>query len=124
MQLFTRAILIALFLPFAVVAEDNGETDENLLDDIEELLPEEFERYLRKLEEQGFAKLPTGPEPGQEEREFSGKWIQQDGVRYCDGYLTRNADEEYCSANVPEDWRPFEFDGVTYFVAPLRNDHE
>ena len=50
---------------------------------------------------------------------MSGKWIEQDGVPMCDGYLTRVENEDYCEAQVPEDWQPFEFDGRTYFMIPL-----
>ncbi len=124
MQLFTRVILVALLAPLAVIAEDEAETEAQLPDDVQELSPEEFDRLLRELQEQGFAELPTKPKSEQDEREYSGEWIEENGERYCDGYPTRNADEEYCSTDIPEDWRPFEFDGETYYVAPLRNDQE
>jgi len=124
MQLFTRAILIALFMPLAVSAQDETEAEDQFLDRVDDFLPEELERILQELEQQGFARLQKSPEPEQDERDYSGEWIEEDGVRYCDGYLTRNADEEYCSTDIPEDWRPFEFNGETYFVAPLRNDQE
>ena len=124
MRLFTRVILIALLVPLAVIAEDDAETEHRLPDSIQELSPEEFDRFLRELEEQGFAKLPMEPKSEQDERDYSGEWIEEDGVRYCDGYLTRNADEEYCSTEIPDDWQPFEFDGETYYVAPLSNDQE
>ena len=50
---------------------------------------------------------------------FSGEWQYLDGRRVCDGYMTRNFDEEFCEAEVPEDWLPFTYDGETYFVQPL-----
>jgi hypothetical protein len=49
----------------------------------------------------------------------SGKWVEQDGALVCDGYLTRSADQDYCSALPPEDWVPFTFEGQTYYVQPL-----
>ncbi len=124
LQLFTQAILIALVMPLAVFAQDEAETEGHLPDDVQELSPDEFDRFLEELEEQGFAELPKRPKSKKDERDYSGEWIEEDGVRFCDGYLTRNADDEYCSTEIPEDWRPFEFDGETYYVAPLRNDHE
>ncbi len=124
MKLFTQIILIALLMPLAVVAEDEAETEGQHPDDIQELSPKELDRILRDLEERGFAKMPEKPKSEPGERDYSGEWIKEDGVRYCDGYLTRNADEQYCSADIPEDWRPFEFDGETYYVAPLGNDRQ
>ncbi len=124
MQLFIRVILIALFVPLVVVAQDESEGEGQLLEGVQELSLEELDRILEELEKHGFARLPKEPRPEQDQNEYSGEWIEEDGERYCDGYLTRNADEQYCSAEVPEDWRPFEFNGETYFVAPLRNDPE
>jgi len=50
---------------------------------------------------------------------YSGQWFYRDGMRLCDGYLTRFEDDEYCSSEVPSDWVPFEFEGNTYYVQPL-----
>ena len=52
----------------------------------------------------------------------SGAWLELNGARICDGYMTRLESEDYCAATVPEDWRPFEFDGQTYFVQPLAGE--
>ena len=49
----------------------------------------------------------------------TGEWIEKDGMRVCDGYLTRFENEDYCAAEVPSDWQPFEFNGRTYYVQPL-----
>jgi hypothetical protein len=49
----------------------------------------------------------------------NGTWYDQDGSRICDGFLTRNIDEDFCAPEVPSDWVPFEFDGQTYYVQPL-----
>jgi len=49
----------------------------------------------------------------------SGEWIEEDGMRVCDGYLIRFENEDYCAAEVPPDWQPFEFNGRTYYVQPL-----
>ena len=51
--------------------------------------------------------------------QHEGNWVERDGARFCEGYLTRYADEDYCASDVPEDWRPFEFDGQTYYLQPL-----
>jgi hypothetical protein len=51
----------------------------------------------------------------------SGQWVERDGQIVCDGYLTRFDDQDYCSADVPEDWKPFTFDGELYYVQPLDN---
>lgn len=49
----------------------------------------------------------------------SGNWYLQDGIRVCDGYIVRNANEEYCASEIPEDWVPYSFDGQEYYVQPL-----
>ena len=54
----------------------------------------------------------------------SGKWVQKDGILTCDGFMTRRADQDYCSAEVPGDWVPFEFDGQVYFLQPLQGSVE
>jgi hypothetical protein len=55
----------------------------------------------------------------------SGEWRVQDGMRVCDGYIVRDADQDYCAAEVPEDWVPFTFDGQEYYIQPLKDpDHE
>lgn len=48
-----------------------------------------------------------------------GKWVEKDGVIDCDGYMTRRADQDYCSAEIPEDWVPFTYDGKEYYMQPL-----
>ena len=49
----------------------------------------------------------------------SGDWVEEDGLVTCDGYLTRRDDEDYCAAEVPDEWVPFEYDGEIYFLQPL-----
>ena len=53
------------------------------------------------------------------EKKFSGEWYFVGGDRICDGFLTRSDDEEFCEAEIPEDWQPFTYDGKTYYVQPL-----
>lgn len=48
-----------------------------------------------------------------------GEWVEKDGVLECEGYMTRRADQDYCAAEIPEDWVPFTFDGKEYYVQPL-----
>lgn len=38
----------------------------------------------------------------------------------CNGYLTNNPAESFCSDEVPEDWREFEFNGERMFMVPLK----
>jgi hypothetical protein len=55
---------------------------------------------------------------------YSGDWITRDGMRVCDGYLTRRQDQDFCDADVPNDWVPFEFAGRTYYAAPLSGEFD
>ena len=48
-----------------------------------------------------------------------GNWREENGVRICDGYMTRFKDEDYCASQIPEDWVPFQFDGETFYIQPL-----
>ena len=50
---------------------------------------------------------------------YSGKWLEQNGARVCDGFLTRRADEDFCMARVPDDWVAFKYDEQIYYVQPL-----
>lgn len=63
----------------------------------------------------------TIPEPDTEPGNptFSGEWTNRDGVWDCDGYMTRFENDVHCAATVPDDWIPFEFEGETFYVAPL-----
>lgn len=70
---------------------------------------------LRELVEA--AEAACSGSAAQDER--SGQWVQRGGKIVCDGYLTRFDDQDYCSAEVPEDWRPFVFDGELYYLQPL-----
>ncbi|MCZ6561276.1 MAG: TonB family protein [Gammaproteobacteria bacterium] len=59
-------------------------------------------------------------EPEDLEHSFSGEWQILDGFRkVCDGYLTRPQEEDFCAAEVPGDWVPFQFEGKTYYMQPL-----
>ncbi len=70
-------------------------------------------------EKRGFVIDPGVRVPTKRRPALSGKWIEQDGVLMCDGYLTRVQSEDHCEAQVPEEWQPFKFDGRTYFMIPL-----
>lgn len=42
----------------------------------------------------------------------------------CDGFLTANPSDNFCSESVPEDWREFDFAGQTFYLVPLATpDH-
>ena len=53
-----------------------------------------------------------------------GKWVEKNGSRVCDGYLTRYEESDYCVAELPDGWLPFEFDGNTYYAVPLQDKDE
>ena len=42
----------------------------------------------------------------------------------CDGYLTANPTENFCSQSVPEDWVPLEFNGERFYRVPLSILHD
>ncbi|HNP64391.1 MAG TPA: hypothetical protein PKH39_10700 [Woeseiaceae bacterium] len=62
--------------------------------------------------------LHFGTEPDAEQLNM-GQWEEKDGSRICHGYLTRIESEDFCAAEVPDDWTPFTYDGKTYYVQPL-----
>lgn len=49
----------------------------------------------------------------------SGRWIVKGREMRCDGYLTRNESEDFCSASIPEDWQSFEYGGQMFYLQPL-----
>ncbi len=51
-------------------------------------------------------------------------WVERDGALVCEGYMTRYENEEFCSSEVPDDWRPFEFDGQTFYMQPLADSNQ
>lgn len=55
---------------------------------------------------------------------LTGEWVEKDGSRFCNGYMTRVDSEDFCVSEIPEDWVPFEFEGQTYFVQPLADGSE
>lgn len=63
--------------------------------------------------------LPEADEYVSETGLPAGEWRNESGMLICDGYMTRFADQDYCAAEVPEDWTEFEFDGRKYYVQPL-----
>lgn len=42
----------------------------------------------------------------------------------CDGYLTANPSENFCSQLVPEDWTALEFNGERFYRLPLSILHD
>ena len=52
---------------------------------------------------------------------LAGEWVERDGSRFCNGYMTRVESEEFCVSENPEGWVPFTFEGQTYFVQPLES---
>jgi hypothetical protein len=39
----------------------------------------------------------------------------------CDGYLTNNPAENFCSKTVPADWTSHEFNGEVFYLVPLNH---
>ena len=56
---------------------------------------------------------------GSLETPLAGEWVERDGSRFCNGYMTRVESEEFCVSEIPDGWVPFKFEGQTYFVQPL-----
>ena len=54
--------------------------------------------------------------------DHSGKWRRDGHSIQCDGYMTRH--EDYCEEIVPEAWKPFVFNGETYYMQPLQRAEE
>ena len=63
-------------------------------------------------------------EPTDRNSPLTGEWVEKDGSRFCNGYMTRAEGEAFCVSEIPEDWVPFEFEGQTYFVQPLADGTE
>lgn len=126
-EMFARAsaMIVLITLSGMTIAEDL-ETDLKELESelADELTPEQLERLYEFLEEEdrAFVMPPKALAPSENQPEYSGEWIERDGVRECDGYLTRIEGEDYCRADIPTDWQPFEFNGKTFFVQPLTDD--
>jgi hypothetical protein len=115
-------LFLSLTCIVPVLAEETTEAPEEFtVEPFIELTPEQLKLLDEHMvrEKRGFVINPGSRVPTKRRPELSGKWIEQDGVLMCDGYLTRVESEDYCEAQVPEDWQPFEFDGRTYFMIPL-----
>lgn len=120
-------LITCLTLSQATVGEEPSVPAGDLPDGGRELSREELESIYRELDEQdrglqsrgrGFVVVPPGSAGDEDPPKFSGEWKEVDGARVCDGYLTRISDDEFCSAEIPADWRRFEFDGKTFYIAP------
>jgi hypothetical protein len=58
------------------------------------------------------------------ETPLAGEWVEKNGSRFCNGYMTRVESEEFCVPEIPQGWVPFTFEGQTYFVQPLARASE
>ncbi len=121
-------LITVLFFSQSALAEEPESSPEKLPDNVREWTPEEIEALRREMEaqfpkllgrEQGFVVVPPGTVLDENPPKLPGKWKEVDGARICDGYLTRIAGDEYCSAEIPSDWGHFEFDGRKYYFAPI-----
>ena len=95
------SILLAVVLSSGLADEPPEEPDDSTSEPDLELTPEQLNLF------------------GDPSANDAGEWIEKDGTRVCDGYLTRFENEDYCAAEVPPDWQPFEFNGRSYYVQPL-----
>lgn len=122
------SFLLALVSSNSLADEPAEAPDHSTSPPLLELTPAEQEKIFGPLisgeQKRGFVILPKGLAPLENPPKLSGEWIDRDGVRECDGYLTRIENEEYCAAEVPSDWQPFEFDGMTYYVQPIKDEGE
>ncbi len=100
------SILSILALAFVYAEEPAPEQNERPDQAHEELTAEQKEALSK------FLALQESPEK-------SGKWQKEGESLVCDGFLTRVENDDHCAAEVPSDWRPFEFNGKTYYVQPL-----
>ncbi len=118
---FTILFLSLTFIVPVLAEETTEPPEESTVEPPIELTPEQLKLLDEHMvkEKRGFVFGPGFSVPTKRRPELSGKWIEQDGVLMCDGYRTRVESEDYCEAQVPEDWQPFEFDGRTYFMIPL-----
>jgi hypothetical protein len=119
-----KTCTLSVFLVFSCPTfADDSEKDANEPEPapLGELTPElldQLDKYLGR-EKKGFVIPPNAELPLENQQERSGEWIEKDGVLMCDGYLTRIESEEFCAAEIPAGWLPFEFNGHTYYVQPL-----
>ncbi len=101
-------MLILLLLLASCQGQDAG--------DVRVLDPEELSQEYARLEQLAQAGEDSS------NNGFSGEWIEGDGARICDGYLTTQSNEEFCEANIPDDWTSFDFNGQTYHRQPLAGE--
>lgn len=118
-------ILVYFFFSFVCFCgctqESNDRSDLALSQQPHDFSPEQLEDLVAKGD-RGFAIPPPNDRPLGDPPDYSGEWIKRGGIWECDGYLTRFADEEFCTANLPNDWVPFEFEGRTFYVQPLSDN--
>ena len=100
--------LIVLLGVFSSTNADEPAKDpeESTSEPSSELTPEQLELLYEHMarEKRGFVIPPKTTMPLEDQPEFSGEWIERDGMRTCDGYLTRIENEDYCEAENPADW--------------------
>ena len=125
MKVRAYALIVLLGVFSSTNADEPAKNpEESTSEPSSELTPEQLEllyEYMAR-EKRGFVIPPKTTMPLEDQPEFSGEWIEREGMHTCDGYLTRIENEDYCEAEIPADWRPFEFDGRTYFVQPLADE--
>ena len=73
---------------------------------------QDLEPFLESFNEAYPHSLEVGPLP--EQLASAGSLFE------CDGYLTANPTDNFCSSTVPEDWEAFEFNGETFYKVPLK----
>ena len=125
MKVATCVLILTVVVFYSSYADEPEEAPEKpTTEPSDRLTPEHLKKFdgPKTGEKRGFVVSPDRFAPLDDQPEFSGEWIERDGVRTCDGFLTRIESEDFCAAKVPTDWRPFEFDGRTYYVQPLTDE--
>ncbi len=113
----TRWILLlvsALVFSFALFADQSSDADNSANQSLSPEQKSAIEGYFADQNLPKQSDVEAKPPP-----KLSGEWKTENGSLDCDGFLTRVANEDFCSVEVPEDWRPFQFNGKTYYVQPL-----
>lgn len=111
-----RFALISLIIYFLVHAVGTA------MADISDLEFSEFEMQMEP--EMHFEYLPRSHSPRPPRSDDLSQRYDLSNVFQCDGYLTNNPSENFCSETVPDDWTTHEFNGEVYYLVPLsRNSH-
>lgn len=122
MKDLTIYFLVLLVFSIPTFAEEPPEPVDETVIGVPDPTQEEVEELFRELEinSHEFAVVPHSSSSKDDPPNYSGKWIEEDGERVCDGYLTRTVEDAFCSKEVPAEWSKREFNHRTYYIAPIQ----